>query len=89
MSKKVYIIVTILIFIGVVGLVGAQISGTKPAGAAVSTVKKEAKKPTVEERIEALNKNQQKILAELKEIKQNQDEILQQTKKIFVNMKRK
>ncbi len=89
MSKRIYLIVTVLILIGAVGLVGAQITGTKPAGAAVSTEKKEVKKPTLEERVETLAKNQEKILAELKEIKQNQDEILEQTQLIFTNMKRK
>jgi prefoldin subunit 5 len=89
MPKRIYIIVAVLILIGMVGFVGAQITGTKPAGAAVSAEKKEVKKPTLEERVETLAKNQQKILAELKEIKQNQEEILQQTNKIFANMKRK
>jgi cell fate (sporulation/competence/biofilm development) regulator YlbF (YheA/YmcA/DUF963 family) len=89
MSKRIYLIVAVVILIGVVGFVGAQITGTKPAEEAVSTVKEEAKKPTLEEKVETLARNQQKILAELKEIKQKQDEILKITDKIFANMKRK
>ena len=89
MSKKVYVIAAILVLLGVVGFVGAQISGTKEEGAAVVTEKKETKPTPVEEKIEVLRKNQEKILLELKEIKQNQEEILKQTEKIFINMRRK
>lgn len=89
MSKKVYVIAAILVLLGVVSLVGAQISGTKDEAGAVVTEKKETKPTPVEEKIEILRKNQEKILLELKEIKQNQQEILQQTEKIFANMKRK
>jgi len=89
MSKKLYYVVALVILIGVAGLVGAQVSGTKPAGSTVVTVKEEAKKITVEERITDLAKNQEKILAELKAIKENQVEILAQTKKIFARMKKR
>lgn len=89
MSKKVYVIAAILVLLGLVSLVGAQMAGTKDEGGAVVTEKKEAKPTPVEEKIEVLRKNQEKILLELKEIKQNQQEILQQTEKIFTNMKRK
>lgn len=89
MSKKVYVIAAILVLLGLVSFVGAQMAGTKDEGGAVVTEKKEAKATPVEEKIEVLRKNQEKILLELKEIKQNQQEILQQTEKIFANMKRK
>jgi len=89
MSRKVYVIAAIMVLLGVVGFVGAQIGGTKDETGAVVTEKKETKPIPVEERIEVLRKNQEKILLELKEIKQTQEEILKQTQKIFVNMARK
>ena len=89
MSRKVYCIVAVLVLIGIAGLVGAQVSGTKPAGSAVVVEKEKAKTLTVEQRIMNLEKNQQKILAELKEVKENQKEILDWCKKIFTNMARK
>ena len=96
MSKKTYCIMTVLILIGVVGLVSGQMSGTKPAGTAVVPVKEQVKPLTTEERIiliekkqDELAKNQVKILAELKVIQENQVLILDQTKKIFTRMKRK
>jgi ABC-type uncharacterized transport system permease subunit len=96
MSKKTYCIIAVLILIGVVGLVSGQMSGTKPAETAVVPVKEETQPLTIEERIlilsekqEELAKNQERILAELKEIKENQVLILDQTKKIFTRMKKK
>ncbi|NQT83692.1 hypothetical protein HQ563_11745 [bacterium] len=89
MSKKLYYIVAMAILIGMAGFVGAQVSGTKPAAGRVLAAKEKAKKLTVEERIINLTKNQEKILAELKAIKENQTQILAQTQKIFLRMKRK
>jgi len=89
MSKKVFYIVAVAILIGTVGLLGAQVAGTKSATKTVLTGKEKAKPLTVEQRILTLTKNQEKILAELKVIKENQAQILQQTEKIFTRMKRK
>jgi len=101
MSKRIYAVVMILILISMVGfIIGAEVGETKPTGAVAGAVKTEAKKPTLgekteakkptlEEKTEALRRNQERMLAELKEIKQNQEEILQQTRKIFIYMKRR
>ncbi len=89
MPKKLYYIVTLLILVGMVGLVGAQITGTKSADTAVTAAKEKGKTVTIEERIAEIEKNQKKILAELKEIKESQAKILEETKKIYTNMKRK
>lgn len=87
MSKKLCYLAAVVALIAVVGLVGAQVSGTKPAASAV--VAKEKSQPkTVEERITSLEKNQEKILAELKVIRENQEKILEDTKKIFTRMKK-
>ena len=89
MSRKVYYIVAVAILIGAAGLVGAQVSGTKPATGAVVTAKEKTKQVTVEQRIATLTKNQEKILAELKVVKANQAQILELSNKIFARMKRK
>ena len=89
MSRKVYYIAAAAVLIAIAGLVGAQVSGTKPAAGRVVAVQEKKKPLTVEERIINLTKNQEKILAELKVIKENQSQILDQTKKIFVRMKRR
>jgi hypothetical protein len=89
MRKRVYYALAVAILIGMAGLVGAQITGTKPATEGVSVAEKEAPPMTVEERIMNLTKNQEKILAELKVIRENQAQILEQGKKIFTRMKKK
>jgi Flp pilus assembly protein CpaB len=89
MPKKVYCIVALALLIGLAGWVAAQVAGTKPATESVSTEKEKAQALTLEERIIVLTKNQEKILAELKVIKENQTEILAITNKIFTRMRRK
>jgi len=89
MPKKVYSIVALALLIGLAGLVGAQITGTKPAPGSVITEKEKPKPLTLEQRVIIVTKNQDKILAELKVIKKNQAQILEQTNKIFARMKRK
>jgi len=89
MSRKVYYIVAMAILIGIAGLVGAQVAGTKPASGAVTAVKEKSKPVTMEQRITNLTKNQEKILVDLKVIQENQKKILADTKKIFIRMKKK
>jgi hypothetical protein len=94
MSKKTYYAALVAVMIAIAGIVGAQVSGTKPAAGAVAT-KEKPKPPTLEQRMDKLEKNQKQILAELKEIKENQAtilenqaKILEDTKKIFLRMKK-
>ncbi len=88
MSKKLCYVAAVVALIAVVGLVGAQVGGTKPAASAV--VAKEKSRPkTMEERMTNLEKNQEKILAELKVIRENQVEILEDTQQIFLRMKKR
>ena len=113
MSKKVFMVATISLFICVVGLVAAQLWGTEAADAGPSgaeeqikkptAAEEEVKKPTQDERIGAIEKNQQKLLSELavikkkqeqieqnqKNILKNQENILQLANKIFIYMKRR
>jgi hypothetical protein len=89
MSKRVYSVVAVAVLVCVAGLVAAQVAGSKPAESAAVAAKEKPKPLTVEQRIVNLEKNQEKILGELKEIKQNQEEILELSKKIFTGMKRK
>lgn len=89
MSRRVYYIVAMAILIGIAGLVGAQVTGTKPASGVVTPVKEKSKPVTIEQRIVNLTKNQEKILADLKVVQENQKQILAETKKIFVRMKKK
>ncbi len=89
MSRRVYYIVAMAILIGIAGLVGAQVTGTKPASGVVTAVKEKSKPLTIEQRIVNLTKNQEKILADLKVVQENQKQILAETKKIFVRMKKK
>lgn len=89
MPKKLYYIAAVAVLIGMAGLVGAQVAGTKPTTEGVVAAKEKPKEITVEQRIMKLEKNQEKILAELKVIKENQAEILDQTRKIFNRMRRK
>lgn len=87
MSRKVYWVAVLAVFIAVAGLVAAQMVGTKPAAGAV--VKAKAKPVTVEQRIIDLAKNQDKILTELKEIKQTEAQILKLCRIIFNRMDRR
>jgi hypothetical protein len=87
MSRKLCYVAAVVALIAVVGFVGAQVGGTKPASSAVVAKEKEPPK-TLEERMADVEKNQQKILGELKAIKENQEKILADTKKIFTRMKK-
>jgi len=89
MLRKLSYGIAVAAFIGIVGLLGAEVVGTKPARSAVVTPKAKVKPPTVEERIADLAKGHDKILAELKEIKETQLQILELCKKIFNQMERK
>ncbi len=89
MSRKVYYTIAVAILIGVAGLVGAQVSGTKPASSAVVTEKEKPEALTLEERVINLGKTQEKILAELKVIKENQAKIMELDNKIYTRMSRR
>jgi len=89
MRKKLYYVAAIAVLVCLAGLVGAQITGTKPAPGGVVAPKEKTEQVTIEQRLISLEKNQEKILAELKAIKENQVEILDQTRKIFNRMRRK
>lgn len=104
MSSKVCRVVVIVMLLCVVGFVATVLTQTRAEQGVATAVTEEAKKPTLEkptlekpilekpileQRTDALEKNQNQILAELKQIRQTQDEILQMTQKIFTYMKRK
>ena len=89
MSKKVYYLILLVAFVGVIGLVGAQMTGTKPTTGAVVSEKETPKEVILEQRVIELAKNQDKILSELAEIKKTQTQILQMTEKIFTRMARR
>jgi len=94
MSSKVCRVVAIVMLLCVVAFVATVLTQTRAEQGAATGVTEEAKKPTLEkpileQRMDALEKNQNQILAELKQIRQTQDEILQMTQKIFTYMKRK
>ncbi len=94
MSSKVCRVVAIVMLLCVVAFVATVLTQTRAEQGAATAVTEEAKKPTLEkptleQRMDALEKNQNQILAELKQIRQTQDEILQMTQKIFTYMKRK
>jgi len=89
MSSKVCRVVVIVMLLCVVAFVATVLTQTRAEQGAATGVTEEAKKPTLEQRMDALEKNQNQILTELKQIRQTQDEILQMTQKIFTYMKRK
>ena len=99
MSSKVCRVVVIVMLLCVVGFVATVLTQTRAEQGVATAVTEEAKKPTLEkptlekpileQRIDVLERNQNQILAELKQIRQTQDEILQMTQKIFTYMKRK
>ena len=94
MSSKVCRVVVIVMLLCVVAFVATVLTQTRAEQGVAAAVTEEAKKPilekpTLEQRMDALEKNQNQILAELKQIRQTQDEILQMTQKIFTYMKRK
>jgi prefoldin subunit 5 len=99
MSSKVCRVIAIVMLLSAFAFVAAVVTQTRAEegdAAAVPEVTQEAKKPTIEQgtealekRMKALEKNQNQILAELQQIRQTQDEILQMTQKIFIYMKRR
>jgi TolA-binding protein len=99
MSSKVCRVVVIVMLLCVVGFVATVLTQTRAEQGAATGVTEEAKKPTIEkptiekptleQRMDAFEKSQNQILAELKQIRQTQDEIIQMTQKIFTYMKRK
>lgn len=86
MLRKLSYALTVAVFIGMVGLVGAQVTGTKSAPSAVVSPTTKAKPPTMEERVAELAKGHDKILAELKELKANQNKILAELKDIKTDL---
>ncbi len=82
MLRKLSYALAVAAFIGMVGLVGAQVTGTKSAPSAVVSPTAKVKPPTMEERVTELAKGHDKILADLKNVKANQAKILAELKDI-------